>query len=308
VAPRRAFVVGTRGSRLALRQTELILDLLRGRYPDLRFEVREVRTEGDRRANEPLSRIGGQGVFVKELEAALLRGEVDLAVHSLKDVPAELSPGLTLAAIPERGDPSDALVARDGAMLSALPSGARVGTGSARRAVQLRALRPDIEPVDIRGNVDTRVRKVDEGQVAAVVLAAAGLERLGLLDRASELFSPNVMLPSVGQGALAVEARADDAALLELLSAIDHRETRIACEAERAFLGWLGGGCRLPFGALAEVEGDTLGIRGFISDADGVQLLRADASGPAAGAEAVGVRLAERLLEQGAAAFVEAAR
>ena len=306
MSPRRSFVVGTRGSRLALRQTELILDLLRGRYPDLRFEVREVRTEGDRRPDEPLSRIGGQGVFVKELEAALLRGEVDLAVHSLKDVPAELSDGLTLAAIPQRGDPRDALVARNGATLAELPSGARVGTGSARRAVQLRALRPDLEPVEIRGNVDTRVRKVDGGEVAAVVLAAAGLERLGLLDRASELFAPDVMLPAVGQGALAVEARADDEELLELLSAIDHRETRLACEAERSFLRRLGGGCRLPFGALAEVDGETLRMRGFISDESGARVFRAEGSGPAVEAVAIGGRLAERLLEQGAAEFVEA--
>ena len=308
VSPRRAFVVGTRGSRLALRQTELVLELLRARYQELRFAVREVRTEGDRRPDEPLSRIGGQGVFVKELEAALLRGEVDLAVHSLKDVPAELADGLTLAAMPERGDPRDALIARDGATLAELLPGARVGTGSARRAVQLRALRPDLAPVEIRGNVDTRVRKVDEGDVDAVVLASAGLERLGLLARASELFPLDVMLPAVGQGALAVEARAGDAEVLELLAAIDHRETRLVCEAERSFLRRLGGGCRLPFGALAEVEGATLRARGFISDGDGAQLLRAEVSGPAVEAEDIGVRLAERLLAQGAAAFVEAAQ
>ncbi len=303
---RRALVVGTRGSRLALRQTELVIEALRSRRPDLRFETREVRTEGDRRAGESLARIGGQGVFVKELEAALLRGDVDLAVHSLKDVPAETSVGLVLAAILERGDPRDALVSRDGATLAALAHGARVGTGSQRRAVQLRALRPDLVPVDIRGNVDTRVRKVDQGDVDAAVLAAAGLERLGLLDRAAEVLAPDVMLPAVGQGALAVEARADDAELLELLSAVDHVPTRVACTAERAFLRFLGGGCRLPFGALAEVEGETLRIRGFISDADGAQMVRAEASGPIAEPEAVGEQLAERLLEQGAAAFVEA--
>src|SRR3990170_6674715 len=169
MAAPRVLVVGARGSRLALRQTELIGDALRARFPHMELQVREVRTEGDRRPDEPLSRIGGQGVFVKELEAALLRREVDLAVHSLKDVPAELAPGLALAAFPERADPRDALVARDRATLTQLPSGARVGTGSARRAVQLRALRPDLVPAEIRGNVDTRVRKVDEGEVNAVV-------------------------------------------------------------------------------------------------------------------------------------------
>lgn len=308
MAPRRVLIVATRRSRLALRQTELVVRALRAHYPDLEPEVREVRTEGDRRASDPLSRIGGRGVFVKELEAALLGGEADLAVHSLKDVPAELAPGLTLAAIPERGDPRDALVSRDGAGLAALPPGARVGTGSARRAVQLRALRPDLEPVDIRGNVDTRLRKVDEGQFDAVVLAAAGLERLGLLDRAAELFPPDVMLPAVGQGALAIEARADDAEILALLPAVDHRETRLACQAERAFLRRLGGGCRLPFGALAEVEGETARARGFVSDIEGTRLFHAEVSGPAAEAEALGVRLAERLLEQGAAELVVGAQ
>ncbi len=306
MAARRAFTVGTRGSRLALRQTELIIDALRGRHPELQFEVREVCTEGDERSQASLSSIGGQGVFVKELEAALLRGEVDLAVHSLKDMPADLASGLTVAAIPRRADPRDALVSRGGATIATLPDGARVGTGSARRAVQLRALRADLEPVDIRGNVETRIRKVDEGEVDAVLLAAAGLGRLDLLDRAAELLAPDRMLPAVGQGALAVEVRADDAELIELLAAIDHRESRLACESERAFLARLGGGCRLPFGALAEIEGGTLRVRGFISDAEGGSAFRMEASGPADEAESIGIQLAERLLAQGAAAFVEA--
>ena len=306
MAARRSYVVGTRGSRLALRQTELVVQSLRAHHPQLQFRLREVRTEGDRRARASLSRIGGQGVFVRELEAVVARGEVDLAVHSLKDVPAELAPGLTLAAIPHRGDPRDALVSRNGATLATLPAGARVGTGSGRRAVQLRARRSDLTPVDIRGNVDTRIRKVEEGQVDAVVLAAAGLERLGLLTRAAEVLPLEVMLPAVGQGALAVEARADDGGVLALLRAIDHRESRLACRAERAFLRRLGGGCRLPFGALAVVEGEVVRARGFISDAEGARFFRAEASGPAAEAESIGVRLAERLLEQGASVFVDA--
>lgn len=304
----RAFIVGTRGSRLALRQTELVVQSLRARYPELLFDAMEVRTEGDRRAGDSLATIGGQGVFVKELETALQGGQIDLAVHSLKDVPGELASGLTLAALPHRADPHDALVSRDGATLAQLPPGARVGTGSQRRAVQLRAVRPDIEPVDIRGNVDTRIRKVDEGTVDAAVLAVAGLERLGLLERAAQVFSSDEMLPSVGQGALAVEARAEDAELLELLSAIDHAETRLACETERAFLTRLGGGCRLPFGALAQIEVATVRARGFISDAEGTRMFRAEVQGPAADANAVGVQLAEQLLAQGAAEFVEAAR
>ncbi|MEX0787027.1 MAG: hydroxymethylbilane synthase [Dehalococcoidia bacterium] len=308
MAPRRAIVAGTRGSRLALRQTSLVIDALRAHYPDLDIQPREVRTEGDKRRTVSLTQIGGQGVFVKELEAALLANEVDIAVHSLKDVPGEIEHGLVLAAYPQRADPRDALVTRDGAGLDGLPPGARIGTGSARRAVQLRALRPDVEPVDIRGNVDTRVRKVDEGEFDAAVLAAAGLERLGLLERAAQVFSPDEMVPSVGQGALVVEARAEDAELLELLGAIDEIDTRIACEAERAFLSRLGGGCRLPFGALGEISGGMLRIRGFISDADGTRAFRAELSGPAREHEALGRRLAEELLAQGAAAFVEAAR
>ncbi len=306
MADRRTLVVGTRGSRLALRQTELVVALLRERHAGLQIELKEIRTEGDRRPEISLARIGGQGVFVKELGAALLRGEIDFAVHSLKDVPADLSPGCAIAAMPQRGDPRDGLVSRQGAKLAELPAGARVGTGSARRAVQLRALRADVEPLDIRGNVDTRVRKVDEGQFEATVLAVAGLERLGLLERAAEIFAPDVMLPAVGQGALAIEARADDAELLALLGVIDHRETRLACEAERAFLQRLGGGCRLPFGALAEVDNDALRIRGFISDATGARAFRAELAGPMGAAASLGVRLAERLLEQGASEFVEA--
>ena len=303
----RVLVVGTRGSRLALRQTELIVEAFRAYHPELRLDVRTIRTEGDRRASAPLAQIGGQGVFVKEIEAALARREIDLAVHSLKDLPAELTPGLTIAAIPERGDPRDALVSRAGATLASLPPGASIGTGSARRAVQLRALRPDVEPIDVRGNVDTRVRKVDEGEVDAIVIAAAGLDRLGLLDRASEVFSPEAMLPAVGQGALAVEARDDDAEALEILATIDDRPSRLACEAERAFLRRLGGGCMLPFGALATVDGETLAIRGFIADATGERLLRGEERGKANDAETIGGRLADRVLAQGAAAFVEAA-
>ena len=303
----RAFVVGTRGSRLALRQTELIIDALRARSPKIDLTVREVRTEGDRRPDEPLSRIGGQGVFVKELEAALLRGEIDLAVHSLKDVPADLAPGCALAAYPQRADPRDALVARDRVTLQQLPQGARVGTGSERRAVQLRALRPDLVPVEIRGNVDTRVRKVERGDVDAAVLAVAGLERLGLLERAAEVFPPEAMLPAVGQGALAVETRADDTEALELLAVIDDRATRLACTAERAFLRRLGGGCRLPFGALASVDGNAVRIRGFISDAEGAHMFRGESSGDAEAAEAIGAQLALTLLDQGAAEYVEAA-
>ena len=240
---RRALVLATRGSRLALRQAELVIEALRAVSPEVQVETRVVRTEGDRRQEAPLEEIGGQGVFVKDIERRLAKGEVDVAVHSLKDMPALTPPGLVIAAVLRRGDVRDALISRRGEGLEALPAGARIGTDSRRRAVQLLALRREVEPVSIRGNVETRLRKVEAGEYDAAVLAVAGLERLGLLDRASQVFSVDELLPAVGQGALAVEARADDAELRALLGAIDHRETRLACAAERSFLQRLGGGC-----------------------------------------------------------------
>jgi hydroxymethylbilane synthase len=290
----RALIAGTRGSRLALRQTDLVLDALRNAHPDVEVEVRQIRTEGDR-SDAPLSAIGGQGVFVKEIEAALLRKEIDFAVHSLKDLPPEIPERLVLAAIPERGDPRDALVTRNGAKLADLPPGAKVGTGSARRAVQLRALRHNIEPVDIRGNVETRIRKVDEGQYDGAVLAVAGLERLDLLDRASQIFSTDEMTPAVGQGALAVEARSADQETVALLQAVDHGPSRTACEAERAFLAELGAGCRLPVGAVATVDETTLRMRGFLSDDSGENSFSMDTGGSRHNVGEVGLELADLL-------------
>lgn len=304
MAARRTLTVGTRGSRLALRQTELVVAKLCQRNAEIGIDVREIRTEGDRRPGESLAAIGGQGVFVKEIEAALLRREIDFAVHSLKDVPADLAEGCVIAAVPQRADPRDALVAHHGARLADLPSGARIGTGSERRAVQLRALRSDIEPVDIRGNVETRIRKVDEGNYDGAVLAVAGLERLGLLERASQVFEPEDLLPAVGQGALAVEARANDAELLELLAEIDDRDARLAVEAERAFLQRLGGSCNLPFGALAEIDGETLRIRGFLADDSGTELFRSELTGSVAEARDLGARLADQLLSLNAAYYI----
>jgi hydroxymethylbilane synthase len=287
-----------------LRQTELVLAELGQRFPDRQFRVQEIRTTGDRRPEASLAAIGGQGVFVKELEAALRARRVDLAVHSLKDVPAEVGEGLVLAAVTERGDVRDAVVSRDNRRLAELPLGSRVGTGSLRRAVQVRVLRSDLEVVDLRGNVDTRLRKVEEGQVDAAVLAAAGLARLGYLERAAEVLDTDVMLPAIGQGALTLEARADDTEVLEMASALDHRESRLSTTAERAFLARLGGGCRLPIAALGIVDGDMVRLRGLIADPEGRRILRADVTGPAPDAEAVGTALAEHLLSQGAAELI----
>jgi hydroxymethylbilane synthase len=300
VPPERVIIVGSRGSRLALRQTELVLAELRARFPDGRFRVQEVRTTGDRRPDASLAAIGGQGVFVKELEAALRSRRVDLAVHSLKDVPSDVGRGLALAAVTEREDVRDAVVSRHSRRLAELPAGSRVGTGSLRRAVQVKALRPDLEVVDLRGNVDTRLRKVEEGQVDAGILAIAGLARLGYLERAAEILDTDTMLPAIGQGALTLEARADDTEVLEMAAVLDHRESRLATVAERAFLARLGGGCRLPIAALGIIDGDSLRLRGLIADPQGQRVLRGEASGAASDAEAVGAALAERLLAQGA--------
>jgi hydroxymethylbilane synthase len=305
VPAERIIRVGTRGSPLARRQTDAVLAALRQRFPDRRFEARPLRTSGDRRARAPLDRLGGVGVFVKELESALLAGEIDMAVHSLKDVPTAVPEGLTIAAVVEREDPRDALVSRSGAKLTELPPGARVGTGSPRRACQLRALRPDIEVVGIRGNVDTRLRKVAVGEMEAVVMAAAALARMGWLGRASEVLSFDVMLPAPGQGALAIEVRDDDEAARQMAEAVDERDCHRAATAERAFLRRLGGGCAVPIASLGSVEGGRLRLRGLVGDAMGRRILRAELQGPADDAEVLGVRLAERLLSEGAGELLE---
>lgn len=302
----RAFVVGTRGSRLALRQTDIVLDALRAACPQALFEVRTVRTAGDR-SSASLSEIGGRGVFVVELERALLASEIDIAVHSLKDLPSRETRGLAIAAVAQRGDPRDVLISRNNVPLPDLPTAATVGTGSPRRAAQLLGLRPDLRVLDIRGNVDTRIRKVQDGQYDAAVLAAAGLARLGWLERAAELLPPEVMLPAVGQGALAVQVRSDDPEAIELVQPADHAETRAAVAAERAFERRLGGGCRAAIAALAEVTGDRLRLRGLVADPTGTRLIRGEIDGPRDDAEGLGFGLAEQLIEQGAAVLLEAA-
>jgi hydroxymethylbilane synthase len=241
----------------------------------------------------------------------LLAGEIDIAVHSLKDLPTELAAGLTIAATPERADVRDVLVTRDGRTLDALSARARIGTGAGRRAVQLQELRRDIEPAEIRGNVDTRIRKVDAGEYDGAILAMAGLARLGLSARAAQVFSIDEMLPAVGQGAMAIEVRADDAETREFVGRIDAHETRAAVDAERAFLRRLGGGCRLPVGAYAVIEDGVLRVRGMIASGDArverpAQIFSGETRGPIADAQAVGARLADQLLAQGAQKFVDA--
>ncbi|MYB41045.1 MAG: hydroxymethylbilane synthase [Chloroflexi bacterium] len=287
--------LATRGSRLALAQSELVAAALRDRHPGIEIELVRVRTEGDIDRSSPLTEIGGRGVFVRAVEQALLDGRAEIAVHSLKDVPTAAIEELTLAAILPRGDARDVLVASGGRRLADLPSGARVGSGSRRRALLLRALRPDIEVAPIRGNVDTRLGKVESGEYDAVVLAAAGLARLGRLGEATQLFEPMEFLPSPGQGALAVQCRSDDAATRDLLAGIDDTATRAAVEAERGVLAELGSGCSVPVGAYAQITDGLLALRAMIGDETGEQASFGDAAGPADEAEALGRGLAAQL-------------
>lgn len=304
----RALVIGSRGSKLALWQAHQARQRLIDLNPQIDVRVEIIKTTGDVK-NDPLSVIGGKGVFTKELEDALLDGRIDMAVHSLKDLPTVLPEGLSISAICEREDPRDALVLRSGfevedASIVGLAAGAVVGTSSQRRLSQLKALRGDVIVTDLRGNVDTRIRKLDEGQYDAVILATAGLVRLGLQDRISARISVTEMLPAVGQGAVAIETRSDNELAVEAARKLDHRETRLACLAERSFLRSLGGGCQFPIAAHAIVDSDSLRLDGLVAKPDGSEILRDSLSGPLDDPESLGSALADLLLQQGAASLL----
>jgi hydroxymethylbilane synthase len=297
--PDRTLRLATRGSALALAQSRLVADGLRAAWPELAVELVTVVTEGDRRRDVPAAALGGKGIFTAAVQQAVLDGRADLAVHSAKDLPAAQVPGLVLAAVPRRDDPRDVLVGRQVLTgLDDLDPGARVGTGSPRRVALLQWLRPDLELVPVRGNVDSRVRRVHAGELDAVVLAAAGLRRLGLAGVAAVPLDPEAFTPAPGQGTLAVEAREDDTAALGLLSALTHRPSRVALRGERAFLRRLGGSCTLPAGALLRVtDHGPLEIQGFLSALDGKGLVRERLRGPADDPEGLGRTLADRLLD-----------
>jgi hydroxymethylbilane synthase len=305
----QTLVIGTRGSSLALWQANHVTERLQGLHPELQIEVRVIHTRGDLVRDRALSQVGGRGLFVKEIESALLSGEIDMAVHSLKDMTSEQPQGLRLGAILERADARDALVRRDSeGQLQDLPQGARVGTSSLRRRAQLLAARPDLQVLDLRGNVDTRLRKLGEGDYDAVILAVAGLQRLGHTSAISQALPVDLMLPAVGQGALCVEVRAGDEQVDRLLASLDHPATRQATQAERAFLRRLEGGCQVPIGAHAEVVDDRLHLQGLIAALDGSRLVRDETRGPALEAAQLGWDLAERLLAAGGDAILEEVR
>ena len=292
-------VIASRGSQLALWQAHWVERQLAGAGHECRIEI--IKTTGDKITDVPLAKVGSKGLFTKEIEEALLDGRADVAVHSLKDLPTEMPAGLALAAVPEREDPRDAVVGR---RLADLPEGAKVGTSSLRRSAQLKQLRPDLVVESVRGNLDTRLRKLDEGRYDAILLASAGLRRLGWSDRIAEILPPETMCPAVGQGALAIQTR-DSGAALAICRGLDDAATHAAVRAERGLLARLGGGCQVPIGAHATVQGRNLRLLGVVASPDGLVIVRAEDAGPVEDARAIGERVGAKLLAMGAQRILE---
>ncbi len=297
--------IGTRGSPLALWQARWTASALMSSHPGLTVDLVPIKTTGDKILDVPLARVGGKGLFVKEIEDALLQGRIDVAVHSMKDMPAMLPEGLDIGAVPEREDPRDVLIAGFGKPLAALAPGARIGTSSLRRSVQLKHQRPDLRILSLRGNLDTRIRKLETEGLDAIVVAAAGVRRMNLERHVTEYLDESVVLPAVGQGALCIEIRKGDFETAARVTVLNHPPTRIAVDAERAFLRRMEGSCQVPIAAAGKVSGDTVFLRGLLADLDGETVLEGDHSGPAVRAEAVGDRLAEQLLNAGGREIVD---
>ncbi|UCD86042.1 MAG: hydroxymethylbilane synthase [Deltaproteobacteria bacterium] len=297
--------IGTRASALALKQAEWVKSFLGQKSPALKVVLVKIKTEGDKLLNDPLTELGGKGVFVKEIEEALIRREIDVAVHSLKDLPTEIPEGLSLEGITERVDPRDVIISRENIPLRDLPKGAKLGTGSLRRRAQLLNFRPDLEILPIRGNLDTRLRKLTTEGLDAIIVAAAGIKRMGWEDKISEYLPFETCLPAVGQGALGLEIRVDDKEVNNLIKLLDHPPTAGAIRAERAFLKRLGGGCQVPIAARGDTEDGRLRLSGIVASVDGTQLVRDSISGEPSRAEPLGIELAERLLTQGAEEIIE---
>ena len=299
-------VIATRKSPLAMWQAEFVKSSLESLHPGLVVELLGISTKGDNILDTPLAKVGGKGLFVKELEQAMLDGRADLAVHSMKDVPVEFPDGLGLVAILEREDPTDAFVSNNYADIDALPEGAIVGTCSLRRQCQLREKRPDLVIKDLRGNINTRLRKLDDGEFDAIILASSGLKRMEFDERISQILPPEVSLPANGQGALGIESRLDDEELLALIKPLICDKTTACVQAERAFNRRLEGGCQVPIAAYALLDGDKIGLRGLVGQPDGKLVLRGERQGDASDPDAIGIALAEELLEQGAGDILKA--
>lgn len=296
---KKSIVIGTRGSKLALWQAEHIAGRIRERYPAIEVTLKKIVTTGDRILDVPLAKIGGKGLFTKELENAMLSGEIDLAVHSLKDMPTELPEGLMLAAITTRADACDAFVSLRYGSLDELPQGAKVGTSSLRRRAQILKYRPDLQTVDLRGNLDTRIKKLENQEMDAIILAAAGLKRLGLEKYITQSLSAKICLPAVGQGALAIETRQDDPEVLSVLEFLNDSGTIAAVTAERAYLREVQGGCQVPVGVYGQINGDQLLLEATILKIDGTREVRAQMSASCSEAEELGVKLAQQMLAAG---------
>jgi hydroxymethylbilane synthase len=297
--------IGTRGSPLALYQANWVKDRLTEVHPHLHVTLMKIKTTGDKIQDAPLAKIGGKGLFVKEIEEALIQRKIDLAVHSIKDVPTEFPEGLHLAAITKREDPRDVFISKDGTLLKDLPRGAKIGTSSLRRQAQLLHFRGDFEMIPLRGNLDTRIRKLKTMDLDGVVLALAGVKRLNLEKNITEILPTEISLPAVGQGALGIETRIGDQETEGYLQFLNDPESSVAVSAERAFLKKLEGGCQVPIAAFGRMEGGTLHIEGLVGRTDGKKLIRHHVEGPAREAEAMGTRLAEILLENGAGEILE---
>lgn len=297
--------IATRGSMLALWQANHIKDSIENKHEGIKVELLKIKTTGDKILDVPLAQVGGKGLFVKEIEEALLDGRADLAVHSLKDVPTEFPEGLGLTAITEREDPRDVLISHQKQGLDELPKGAKIGSSSLRRKCQLLKVRPDLNILDLRGNLDTRIKKAESGEFDAIILASAGMRRLGWEDRISEYIRTDILLPAIGQGALGIETRLDDKETMDLIQFLDHDATSAAVRAERALLSRLEGGCQVPIAAHGVVKGDKLQLRGLVGSLDGKILIENEIDGNVSECAALGVRLAEMLLDDGAGEILE---
>jgi len=297
--------IGTRKSKLALWQANFIASELKKHFSGLEVELVKITTKGDKILDVPLAKVGGKGLFVKEIEEAILRNEIDIAVHSLKDVPTYFPEGLGLVAITKREDPRDAFLSVKYNSFEELPKGAVVGTSSLRRKVQLKMKRPDLKIEDLRGNVDTRIKKLEEGQYDAIILAYAGLKRLGLEEKVKQVFSPEFMIPAVAQGFLGIEARINDVETLKIVSVLNDKESEIRATAERAFLKTLEGGCQVPLAGYSEIKEGRLKITGFVSDIEGKKVFKDFVEGVPSEAEDLGTELANKILQQGAKAVLD---
>ena len=296
----KKIIVGSRRSQLALVQTRHVIGLLEELNPDCQFEIKEIVTKGDKILDITLSKVGGKGLFVKEIEQSLLTKEIDFAVHSLKDMPAEMPEGLTLAAVLEREDPRDCLISTNDYTIDTLPIGAKVGTSSLRRAAQLLSYRNDLNTEPLRGNINTRLKKLETENFDAIVLAAAGLNRMGWQDKITQYLDLDICIPAVGQGAIGIQARENDLQLLDILKKINHQDTRILVSAERAFLDRLQGGCQIPIGAHASFSGEQIQLVGIVASSDGKVIIKEAAKDNKENVEKLGVQAAETLLAKGA--------